>query len=106
MKEVYIVCHGIGNDASNGVYIEHEFIDTVYSSREAAMEHARKWLENWKRNAQADSSWKCMEDQEEFEIIESNVLVRYGYCRNDGIYEEHYCTVAKYDVIDEIKDES
>ena len=105
MREVYLVYLGIGNDASDGVYDEYEYVDAVYSSRDAAILHANEWRENWERNTQTDSGWEYVRDPEEW-IIDSNVLLQHTFCRNDGVYEENYCKVVKYNVLDKFRKES
>ena len=104
MRDVYLVYLGIGDDASNGVFVDHEFVDAVYSSVDAAIMHANKWFENWEKNTQTDSGWKYVEEPEEW-IIDGNVLLQHTFCRDDGVYEENYCRVVKYNVLDKFGEE-
>ena len=105
MREVYLVYLGHGDDASNGVYVEYEFVDAVYSSRDAAIAHANEWFENRKKDIQTNSGWKYVDELEEL-IIDENVLLQHTFCRDDGVYEEKYCRVVKYNVLDKFGEES
>lgn len=104
MKEVYLVYYGSGGNCGDG-YDESEYVRAIYASRDLAIKHINNWKKNWDERLLADSSWKLKDDDNDWDVIDSDLLIEYRFVHESNtVYAESFCYVTKMEVLDEFKE--